>query len=310
MKRLVAAESMTAQSILQPLVYSQPAGARAWVREQIAAGRRVALVPTMGALHEGHLELVRRARELADCVVVTIFVNPTQFAPHEDFQRYPRTFEQDLSLLANENVAMVFAPGRGEMYSERFSTFVSPPAVAQPLEGCFRPDHFRGVCTVVLKLFNIIPAHVAVFGQKDYQQARVIADMTLDFDLPITLEIAPTVRQPDGLAMSSRNRYLSDAERGRALALVAALRQAAQQHAAGERDAAQLEATMRDTLHQAGIDRIDYAAVVNPVTLQPFEQLISDAFPAADPVAVALIAAHVGSTRLIDNQLLYRPSAC
>ena len=300
---------MTAQSTLQPLVHSQPAAARAWVRNQLAAGRRVALVPTMGALHEGHLELVRRARELADCVVVTIFVNPTQFAPHEDFQRYPRTFEQDLSLLANEGVALVFAPDRGEMYGERFSTFVSPPAVAQPLEGQFRPDHFRGVCTVVLKLFNIIPAHVAVFGQKDYQQARVIADMALDLDLPITLEVAPTVRQPDGLALSSRNRYLSDEQRSRALAIVAALRQAAQQHAAGERDAGQLEAAMRNTLDRAGIDRIDYATVVDPVTLQPFAQPISDTLPAADPVAVALIAAHVGNTRLIDNQLLYRPSA-
>jgi pantoate--beta-alanine ligase len=298
---------MVAEPMSMPLVHSQPANARAWVREQATSGRRVALVPTMGALHEGHLELVRRARQLADCVVVTIFVNPTQFAPHEDFQRYPRTFEQDLNLLAAEQVDMVFAPASQEMYGERFSTFVSPPAVSQPLEGQFRPDHFRGVCTVVLKLFNILPAHVAVFGQKDYQQARVIADMVLDLDVAISLEIVPTVRQPDGLALSSRNRYLSDEERGRALGLVAALQHAAQQHAQGQRDAAQLEAGMQAILRDAGVDRIDYAAVVDPVTLQPFTQPISDAVPATDPVAIALIAAHVGRTRLIDNRLLYRP---
>lgn len=290
-----------------PLVHSQPANARAWVREQATSGHRVALVPTMGALHEGHLELVRRARQLADCVVVTIFVNPTQFAPHEDFQRYPRTFEQDLRLLAAEQVDMVFAPASQEMYGERFSTYVTPPAVAQPLEGQFRPDHFRGVCTVVLKLFNILPAHVAVFGQKDYQQARVIADMAADLDVPIALEIVPTVRQPDGLALSSRNRYLSADERGRALGLAAALQHAAQQHAQGQRDAAQLEAGMQAILRDAGVDRIDYAAVVDPVTLQPFTQPISDAGPATEPVAVALIAAHVGRTRLIDNRLLLRP---
>ncbi len=308
---------MAAEPLPLPLVHGQPADARDWVRQQSASGRRVALVPTMGALHEGHLELVRRARELADCVVVSIFVNPTQFAPHEDFQRYPRTFEEDLNLLAKENVEMVFAPASREIYGERFSTFVCPPAVAQPLEGRFRPDHFRGVCTVVLKLFNIIPAHVAVFGQKDYQQARVIADMTLDLDLTIELEIVPTVRQLDGLALSSRNRYLSEEERGRALGLVAALQQAAQQHAEGQCDAAKLEATMRETLYQAGIDRIDYVAVVDPITLQPFEQPIDGDDSAAplsvgssasmDPVAVALIAAHVGRTRLIDNRLLYRP---
>lgn len=298
---------MAAETMRLPLVHSQPADARAWVREQSASGRRVALVPTMGALHEGHLELVRRARQLADCVVVSIFVNPTQFAPHEDFQRYPRTFEQDLSLLAEEHADLVFAPTSQAMYGERFSTYISPPAVAQPLEGRFRPDHFRGVCTVVLKLFNILPAHVAVFGQKDYQQARVITDMTLDLDLPIELEIVPTVRQPDGLALSSRNRYLSDQERNRALALIAALQHAAQQHARGQRDAAQLETEMRTILRDAGIDRIDYAAVVDPITLQPFESLISDTAPATEPVAIALIAAHVGNTRLIDNQLLYRP---
>ncbi len=305
---------MTTQSLPLPLVYHQSAATRDWVRAQTASGRRVALVPTMGALHEGHLELVRRARRLADCVVVSIFVNPTQFAPHEDFQRYPRTLEQDLQLLADESVEMVFAPHPHEMYGERFSTYVTPPAVAQPLEGQFRPDHFRGVCTVVLKLFQIIPAQVAVFGQKDYQQARVIADMTLDFDLPITLEIAPTVRQADGLALSSRNRYLSAEERGRALALVTALRQVAQQHAEGERDAAKLESLMRHTLLQAGVDRIDYVAVVDPVTLLPLAQPIGEGTAASsassdakDPVAVALIAAHVGHTRLIDNWLLYRP---
>jgi pantoate--beta-alanine ligase len=292
-----------------PVVCGNPQIARDWVHAKITASERVALVPTMGALHAGHLELVRNAKLLADHVVVSIFVNPTQFGPGEDYQRYPRTFDDDLQALEQEAVAMVFAPTGPEMYSDRFSTYVSPPAVSEPLEGKFRPEHFRGVCTVVLKLFNIIPAQVAVFGQKDYQQARVIEDMVRDLDLPVTLAVMPTVREPDGLAMSSRNRYLNPVERMKALAISQSLRRAAELYAGGQRSAAELESAIQETLQDAAVERIDYAAVVDPVTLLPFDRDIplerkTDSGLPPTPVAVALIAAHVGSTRLIDNLLL------
>ena len=191
-------------------------------------GKTVGLVPTMGALHEGHLSLVRRARGECDVVIATIFVNPAQFGPSEDFSRYPRTIERDLELLAAEGCDLVFVPPQEEVYPSDFSTFVEPPAVALPLEGRFRPGHFRGVATVVLKLFNLIPANVAYFGQKDYQQALVIQHMVRDLNLPIKIAVCPIVREPDGLALSSRNRYLSTAEREQALALSRTLQLAEQ----------------------------------------------------------------------------------
>lgn len=307
------------------IVTGVPEEARRWVRHQQLRGRRIAFVPTMGALHEGHLALVRRGRQLADAVAVSIFVNPTQFGPGEDFQQYPRCLDDDLRLLGQEGVSLVLTPARQAIYPPRFSTYVTPPAVARGFEGEHRGEHFRGVCTVVLKLFHIVPADVAVFGQKDYQQARVIIDMVEDLDLAIEIDVMPTVRQHDGLALSSRNRYLTADGRQRALGLYRALAATKDAYRGGQRDAAQLQRVMRQVLDEAGLDAIDYAEVVDPVTLQPLTELLS---PPSSPdslsnslsnptskltgstsggaaaAAVALIAARLAATRLIDNCLL------
>jgi pantoate--beta-alanine ligase len=225
--------------------------------------------------------------------LATIFVNPTQFAPHEDFTRYPRTFDSDRRALAESGTELLFAPADGEMYPAGFSTYVEPPAVAAPLEGRCRPGHFRGVATVVLKLFQLTSADVAFFGQKDFQQALVIQHMVRDLDVPVRICVCPIVREPDGLAMSSRNRYLRAEERRRATALWRALSWAAERVAAGERDADRLTVRMRAELENNGLARIDYVAVADPQTLCPVQTIQGP--------AVALIAAYLGSTRLIDN---------
>ena len=274
---------------------------QAAVRELRRAGKTVGLAPTMGALHEGHLSLVRRAKRECDVAVATIFVNPTQFAPHEDFSRYPRTLDADLAALKAAHCDLVFVPSREEMYPPGASTLVEPPQVAQPLEGVCRPGHFRGVATVVLNLFQIIPADRAYFGQKDYQQALVIQRMVADLNVPLQVVVCPTVRELDGLAMSSRNRYLSPSERKQALALSRALNVVQDQFARGERDAAALKAQMLRVLEDAGIEQIDYATIADAETLAEVTRLSG---PAA-----ALIAAYVGSTRLIDNCLLPAPAA-
>lgn len=280
----------------RPRTISTIAEMQATMRTLRQAGKKVGLVPTMGALHAGHLSLVQAAKRDCDVVVTTIFVNPTQFGPHEDFQKYPRTLENDLDLLASVGGDLVFVPAREEMYPADASTFVDPPQVAAPLEGVCRPGHFRGVATIVLKLFNIIPADVAYFGQKDFQQALVIRRLVADLNLPIEIVVCPIIREPDALAMSSRNRYLSPAERAQALALSQSLRRATELVAAGERDAARIKAEMSESLANAGIERVEYIAIANPDTLAEVSQI-------ATP-AVALIAAFVGTTRLIDNQLL------
>jgi pantoate--beta-alanine ligase len=259
-------------------------------------GKSVGLVPTMGALHEGHVSLVRVARQRADVVVATIFVNPTQFGPNEDLAKYPRTLETDLQALSAAGCDIVFMPAAADIYPAGFSTYVEPPAVSQPLEGICRPKHFRGVATVVLKLFHLIPAGVACFGQKDFQQLLVIRRMVEDLALPIEIVACPTVREADGLAMSSRNRYLSPTERQQALALSQALDRAQQLAARGERNATAIVAEMRSVLTSAGISRIDYVALADAETLAEM--------PVIDRPAVALIAAFVGATRLIDNRLL------
>ncbi len=269
---------------------------RAAVRELQLGGKTVGLVPTMGALHEGHLSLVRRAKAECDAAVATIFVNPTQFAPHEDFSKYPRTLEADLRLLEGENCDLVFVPSREEMYPPEASTSIEPPQVAAPLEGVCRPGHFRGVATVVLKLFNMIPAERAYFGQKDFQQALVIERMAADLNLPIQIVVCPIIREPDGLALSSRNRYLSPGERQQGLALSRALNLVQKRFGDGERDAAVLKRIMQETLEAAGIERVDYAAIADPQTLTELKQI--------EGSAVALIACFVGTTRLIDNCLL------
>jgi pantoate--beta-alanine ligase len=261
-----------------------------------AAGKTIGLVPTMGALHEGHLSLVRRSVALCDVTVVTIFVNPTQFGPTEDFSQYPRTMEADLQMLCRERADLVFAPTPDQIYRPGFSTYVEPPAVAQPLEGLCRPGHFRGVATIVLKLFHLVGADVAFFGRKDFQQARVIQTMVDDLDLPIRIELCPTVREPDGLAMSSRNRYLSVAERQQALAISHSLERAAQLTRAGERRAAVVREQMLAKLTEAGITRIDYVALADPVNLGEVDEVVNG--------TMALVAAFVGGTRLIDNRQL------
>jgi pantoate--beta-alanine ligase len=252
----------------------------------------------MGALHQGHLSLVEESNRVCEATIVTIFVNPTQFAPHEDFSRYPRTLEADLEKLSAHRVDAVFCPEPATMYPPGFSTYVDPPEVARPLEGVCRPGHFRGVATVVLKLFHAVPADAAFFGQKDYQQAAVIRRMVADLDVPIQVHVLPTVREPDGLAMSSRNAYLSPDERRRALALSRSLRAAEELAEQGERDAAVIRRRMLEILEAGGVERIEYATIADPETLAELERL--------DGPGVALIAAHVGSTRLIDNCLLLR----
>lgn len=261
-------------------------------------GRSVGLIPTMGALHAGHVSLVEAARRAGDFAVATIFVNPAQFGPQEDFNRYPRTLEADLAALRAAGTELVFAPQANDMYGPRHATFVEMSGVAEPLEGRCRPGHFRGVATIVLKLFNLTMADRAYFGQKDYQQTLVIRRMVADLDLPIEVRVCPTVREADGLAMSSRNAYLSRSDRERARSLSQALARAAELVAGGERRAAVVERAM-DQLLAAATDRIDYAVLADPETLAQVEVI--------DRPVVALIAAFVGPTRLIDNQILIPP---
>ncbi|MCP4189354.1 MAG: pantoate--beta-alanine ligase [Planctomycetaceae bacterium] len=260
------------------------------------AGKVVGLVPTMGALHEGHLSLVRAATEVCDYVVVSIFVNPTQFGASEDLSRYPRTLSDDLEALSKYSVDLVFHPQENQIYPENFTTFVTAPKVGDDLEGTCRPGHFRGVATVVLQLFQILPADIAFFGWKDYQQCLVIRDMVRDLHVSTEIRSCPIIREPDGLAMSSRNQYLSSSERKTALGISKGLERAAASFAAGERDPTVLENNVRQTLAEGAIDRIDYVAVRCAQTLQPLTEITSS--------AVILVAAYVGSTRLIDNRQL------
>ena len=279
-----------------PRVIASAAEMRRAVVAERAAGRRVGVVPTMGALHEGHLSLVRASQAECDSTVVTVFVNPTQFGPHEDLARYPRTLEADLAALGKLDVRWVFAPDVEEMYPEGHSTFVQPPQVAQPLEGPCRPGHFRGVATVVLKLFQIVPADVAFFGQKDYQQSLVVRRMVADLNVATEIRVCPIVREADGLALSSRNVYLSPTEREQALALSRSLLEAESAVRSGERGAGAIKRRMRGVLEAAGIERIDYVTLADPETLAEPDR--------AEPPLVALVAAHVGTTRLIDNRII------
>lgn len=270
------------------------------VATTIAAYRRlrstmagtVGAVPTMGYLHEGHLALVRRARAENDHVVVSIFVNPTQFGPNEDYARYPRDPERDLAMLRAEGVDVVFMPSVQEMYPEGFATYVNVERLTERLEGAHRPGHFRGVTTVVTKLFNILQPHRAYFGQKDAQQLIVIRRMTRDLAFPIEIVDVPTVREPDGLAMSSRNVYLSADERRAATVLFRALEQARQLWDAGVRDGSRLRAAMRAVVESEPLARVDYVSVADPDTLEELD--------AAGDRALASLAVRLGSTRLID----------
>ena len=259
-------------------------------------GQTIGLVPTMGALHAGHVSLVEAAAQRCDVVAVTVFVNPTQFAPNEDFERYPRNLEADLALLAASGAQLVFAPAVTEIYRPGNQTSVDVGEVTKKLEGRFRPDHFRGVATIALKLFEIAQPDAAFFGQKDYQQTLVIRRMVADLDVPVRIEVCRTVRDADGLALSSRNAYLSADERQRALAIPRSLELAANLVAGGTSDAAAIAAKMRDLLAQSHVEPIDYVALVDPETLD-------DVATVSGPT-LAVIAAYVGKTRLIDNMLL------
>jgi len=246
----------------------------------------------MGALHEGHLSLVDAARRECSFTAATIFVNPTQFAPGEDYERYPRSLEQDLALLASRGVDLVFAPTRDEMYRALHATSVLVERLTERWEGAIRPGHFQGVATIVLKLFHAATPHIAYFGQKDYQQLVVIRRMTADLDLPIVIRMCPIVRDADGLAMSSRNAYLSADERLRGLSLSHALNRVAQCFDGGERNAVRLVDEMERIVVTAGVE-LDYAAIVDPETLDPVGEVRAG--------SVALVAGRVGKTRLIDN---------
>jgi pantoate--beta-alanine ligase len=266
-----------------------------FVRGVQLAGKRVGLVPTMGALHAGHISLVERSSRENDFTVVTIFVNPMQFAPQEDLAKYPRNLDDDLAKLAAAKADLVFAPSVEEMYPPGFATSVDVADATARLEGQFRPTHFRGVTTVVMKLFQIAPADRAYFGQKDYQQSLVVRRMAADLNLPIQIVVCPTVREPDGLAMSSRNRYLSTDDRQRALVLSRSLRQARESFAAGERDTATIRAEVQKQIADANV-ALDYVSVADPNTLAELDVINGS--------AVVLIAARVGNTRLIDNEIL------
>jgi len=263
------------------------------------AGRRIALVPTMGALHDGHASLMRRARQVGATVAVSIYVNPTQFGLREDFSKYPRTLDADVALCTRESVDAVFAPTDDEMYpggAGAVSTWVEETELARRFEGERRPGHFRGVCTVVAKLFNVVQPDLAVFGEKDYQQLRVIQRMVRDLCYPIEIIGAPTVREPDGLALSSRNRYLQPEERAQATVVSKALNIGLDLFNAGEINSHRLETAMIRAIQLAPAARLDYVEIVNAQTLQPVVE--------AKRGDVILSAVFIGKTRLLDNLTL------
>ena len=267
------------------------------MRKWVSSGRgKIVLVPTMGALHRGHGALIKKARKLAGAdgrVVVTVFVNPTQFGPKEDLSRYPRPFANDAELCRSLGADAIFHPSPEVVYPEGFSTYVEEHFVARGLCGASRPGHFRGVCTVVLKLFNVCRPDIAVFGMKDYQQCQVIARMVRDLDVPVKLVFAPTVRESDGLALSSRNVYLSAEERAQAPALRRGLLAACEAFRKGESSAAKLRAIVEKAIVSAPLGRIDYVSAVDGASLEPVAKM-----KRGDTIALAVF---FGTTRLIDN---------
>lgn len=274
------------------------------MREAIAAVRRtkpettIGFVPTMGALHAGHVSLIRAAQAQCDFVVVSIFVNPLQFGPTEDFSRYPRMFAADRDLLAGERVDLLFAPEAEEMYSAEAATTIDIGAIGDRLDGASRPGHFRGVATAVAKLLNIVAPDVAFLGQKDAAQVAVLRKMVRDLNFSLRIEVGETVRESDGLAMSSRNRYLSEPERRAALVIWRALNHVKNAVAAGERSGERLMRSLQETVAAEPAARLEYAAVVDPDSLMPLANV------AVGKRALVAIAAWIGNTRLIDNIIL------
>jgi pantoate--beta-alanine ligase len=271
---------------------------RSWSRTRKALGESIGFVPTMGALHDGHASLLRLARERTRTVVLSIFVNPTQFGPGEDFERYPRTWDSDLAIAGREGVAAVFAPGP-DFYPKDYRTLVTVPGWKDTWEGAIRPGHFDGVASVVAKLFHAVECDLAVFGQKDAQQALVLRRMVEDLDFPVKMVIAPILREADGLAMSSRNRYLSPAERMRSLVLSRALLATALQWEAGERSPEVLLSHGRKILATEPPDSIDYFSLLDPRTLECLDSTERLKGP-----ALLMAAARYGTTRLLDNTAL------
>jgi pantoate--beta-alanine ligase len=269
------------------------------LRRQVAvphgAGRTVAFVPTMGFLHDGHLSLVRRARRLGAFSVVSVFVNPSQFGPGEDLERYPRDLERDAALLAGLDVDILFVPEARDVYPEDFGTWVGVDDVTQGLCGASRPVHFRGVATVVVKLLNMVQPDVAYFGRKDFQQLRVIEKAVRDLNMMVSIKGCPTVRDADGMALSSRNAYLTDEERARARTIPSVLAEAARRHAQGTRQAGEILEGLPGRLEEAA-DSVDYFGLYDATTLQPVDD--KDRVPDEPLLALAV---HVGRTRLIDN---------
>lgn len=281
---------------MTPLVLNAIDAVRDAVRDARARGLTVGLVPTMGALHIGHGSLMQAARAETGFVVVSIFVNPTQFGPHEDFHRYPRPFENDVAFCEREHVDMLFHPEPAVIYPDGFRTYVEVHDWQNVLEGASRPGHFRGVTTVVLKLFNIIQPDIAYFGQKDGQQALMIRKMVRDLDVPVQVRICPTVREPDGLALSSRNQYLDPTQRRNAVVLAQALHHAQALMTAGERDAATVRRAVTERITATPGAVLDYVAIVHADSLEPLQRLHGDILIAT--------AVRFGTTRLIDNVLL------
>lgn len=263
---------------------------RAWSEEQRCADRTIGFVPTMGALHEGHASLMRAANRDNNVAVASIFVNPTQFAPHEDFDSYPRTLDDDLALCEATGMEAVYTPAKDTVYPPGYATYVNVEGLSDGLCGRSRPIFFRGVATVVAKLFNVVRPHRAYFGRKDAQQCAIIKRMTRDLEFGIEIVEMPTVREPDGLAMSSRNRYLNAEERQRALSLSRSLFRAEEMLRNGERDADRIVAEVRNGMREVDID---YVELVDAETLAPVQRI-------EKPVLLA-VAAHVGKARLIDN---------
>ena len=262
-------------------------------------GKSIGFVPTMGALHEGHLSLIQRARRENDILVMSIFVNPTQFGPGEDYRRYPRPFEKDRRLAQREGVDIIFYPSVSQMYGEEYSTYVEVEGLSKLLCGMSRPGHFRGVASVVCKLFNIVKPHVAYFGQKDYQQLRIIKRMVEDLNMEVEIRECPVVREPDGLAMSSRNSYLSFQERGKALSLYRALKRGKHLIKAGN-SAQDVISEIKKLIQRGPHTKIDYIKIVDPQNLEEVNKIRP-----GRKVLVAL-AVWIGKTRLIDNMLVKR----
>lgn len=267
-----------------------------YARGARAEGRVIGLVPTMGALHEGHTALVKRARQECSRVIASVFVNPKQFGPKEDYKKYPRDLEKDAEKLADVGVDALFAPETADLYPDGFRTYVNVEGISERLEGRSRPGHFRGVSTVVLKLFEIVQPHFAYFGRKDAQQVRIICEMVRDLNLDVEIVVCPVVRESDGLALSSRNAYLSADERKAATVLHRALQAVRNELSTGVRDAMQLQTLTRRILEAEPLARVDYAEIVSADTFEPVVRVTRPSY--------ALLAVFIGKTRLIDNLLI------